>query len=57
MLFRHWREQRLTSGVQAEVQAQEHVNAELIARYCQALQEHSRWLLLSNQSADASVFG
>lgn len=57
MLFRHWREQRLTSGVQAEVQAQEHVSAELIARYCQALQEHSRWLLLSNQSADASVFG
>lgn len=57
MLFRHWREQRLTSGVQAEVQAQEYVSAELIERYCQALQVHSRWLLLSNQSADASALG
>ena len=57
MLFRHWREQRLTSGVQAEVQAQEYVSAELIEHYCQALQVHSRWLILSNQSADASVLG
>ena len=50
ILFRHWREQRLTTGVQAEVQAQAYVSSELIEHYCQALQEHSRWLLLSNQA-------
>ena len=50
MLFRHWREQRLGSGLQDEMQAQEFVNAELIARYCRALPECSRWLLLSNQA-------
>lgn len=55
MLFRHWREQRLSKGVQAEVQAQEYVSAELIEHYCQALQEHNRWLLLSNQAENNAV--
>lgn len=55
MLFRHWREQRLTSGMQAEIRAQEGVSSELIERYCHVLQEHRHWLILSNQAADAFV--
>lgn len=51
MLFRHWREQRITQGLQEEVQALRSVSASTIERYHQALEDQSRWLLLSNQAS------
>ncbi|HKM26546.1 MAG TPA: insulinase family protein [Thiopseudomonas sp.] len=54
MLFRHWREQRLEVGVQAETQAAQQICSAEIEQYCQALQQHAQWLLLSNQSATES---
>ncbi len=49
ILFRHWREQRLHTGLLAEVEAQQQLSFEVFAEYCQALQDTQRWLLLSNQ--------
>lgn len=54
MLFRHWREQRLAMGVQEEIQAAQQICSAEIEQYCQALQQHAQWLLLSNQSAAES---
>jgi len=51
MLFRHWREQRLEQGWQEEIQAAQLVSAADIQHYAQSIQNHSNWLLLSNQSA------
>lgn len=50
LAFRHWREQRLHSGLQAEVQAQVELDDEQLDAYCQALQAHQQWCILSNQA-------
>lgn len=51
MLFRHWRELRLELGLQEEIQAVLHVDKGTIEKYCLTLAEHSKWLILSNQTA------
>lgn len=52
MLFRHWREQHLEFGLQAEIQAVQQISTDEIMQYCQMLQEHTRWFVLSNQSVE-----
>lgn len=52
MLFRHWREQRLTLGLREEIQAIRLIKYADFEKYYQAIQDSNRWFVLSNQSSD-----
>ena len=52
MLFRHWFEQRLATGLAEEARAVRSLSTADIEQYCQTIQDHQRWFILSNQ-ADA----